>query len=941
MASRPLTARVESALQSDLDEMASHNERGSWASSSVLPAEETTEFTEAGNFPKSASLTAHKSLPRRRIVTEYPKLSRSDVSEVGHSGQKSFPPHDLSKQIHSWIPEPPRMQSGVTQSLPLTPPSLTRDVEIENSPGSSTMAKHEPPIGYSSIGSGLSTPINQRSPPTPDITPPRRRIRSDNLTPPQIHRFPLSRAESFRTAREYLTSSSQEGGIHLSYSAELASDPKLLDNITRDHSREIGLGLDLEPDRDKRASIHTSHLDSFDGVWGSSKDELNETSSSATELGPQHSVSLAKKIHKTSYNLDHGLRESQINLEEPSSTLRRGPSLRERVQKSRHSPPTASTERFAEQIEWPLQEGIDIEFKMRQIDNRRHSQMSASSTIIEAMVVDTPLRHQRTLRRTSKNISLRTASSLEKSSQRSSSDLDEQPHRLVHRNERLADRGNRSSTVSDGAINMKSGAVSSLRQSFPAAGIPQRRSSLKASSKKGHLKTTSLISSPRYSSRPATAPEAASDKQDFSPSKLRTAPGSNNSSTASKSKNTGVLPPTIPTRSSSLSAPTSRNVSRTTSLTSTSLHVHNLQNELQNSQPPQPMFQLTPDTDNPSVSPEALNSDDFASLRPRSRLVTPFSVVSMQSSTPGTLEVSEATAVNIYPHNNRSILVVQQMARRDSQQGPATVATVVEKVDIALTEPQSPPLSHRPKQLVDSPLQHPREPPKPPALSIIPPTPIPPLGPPTVEAPSKLDRPLSMIKRALSRRRYSESFISPLTRSLSKRHTFTGRRQTLSDDRTNGKLSPFWRPRGFWDDLSDSESDFGNDGPLFRTASYQQTSSNHQPPKLSSTFSRRLGSLHLNRRLSIAAPRAYSLRRHRSSGVSEHSYQFVQADREDGDDASMPRLGYQVRFVGLANIKNGLEKRKMRKEESRREKERVRLRNSIGISIVQPDARIA
>ena len=923
--------------------MANYSKRGSWASSNVLPAEDITESMEAGTFPKSASLKAHKSLPRRRINAERVKFSPPDVHNCDSPGQKAYSQLDISKQIHSWIPEPPRIQPGVIQSLPLTPPSLTRDTEDASPLGSSVTTEHQHPTLNPSIGSALSTPINQRSPPTPDITPPRRRMKSNNLTSLQTFHKPLSRAESFKTAREQLSSSSQEDGIYRSSPLTLAVDQKRLDDTKNGGCGKIGLGLDLESSGVTGPNTYDSHFNSFDRVWGSSKEEVNDNSSSATELGPQHSMSLTKAIHQRLHRDEHTFRESLHTLEEPSNALRRGPSLRERVLRSKNSPPSASTEQFAEQIEWPLQEEIDIESEMRQIDNRRLSQMSATSTIVEAMVVDTPPKRQRTLRHTSKNISLRTASSLEKGSQRSSLDSDEKLHRLVHRKARIADRGNRSSMISDGTTNLKSGLVRSQRQSFPAADIPQRRSSLKASDKKYLSGTTQSASGSGNLSRPATAPEADSNNQDFLLGKFRTTPGSNISSNASKSKSAVAkpLPPTIPTRSSSLSAPTSRNVSRTTSLTSTSLHVHNLQNELQNSQPPpQPTIQLTPDTDNPSRTPEVSYSDDFASLRPRSRLVTPFSVASMQSSTPGTLEVNEATAVNIYPHNNRSILVVQQMARRDSQQEPETVATVVEKVNVALTGPKTPP-NHRPRQLVDSPLRHPREPPKPPVLSIIPPTPLPPLGPSMAETSRKSDdrdRPLSMIKRALSGRRYSESFISPIRRSFSKRHTFTSRRAAASDHTTNNKLSPFWRPRGFWDDLSDSESDFGNDGPLFRTTSYQQASNNQQPPKFS-TFSRKLGSLRLNRRLSVATPRTYSLRRHRSSD-SEHNYQFIQADRKEGD-ANMPRLGYQVHFVGLANIKNGLEKRKIRRQESKREKERARLRRSIGISIVQPDARVA
>ena len=53
----------------------------------------------------------------------------------------------------------------------------------------------------------------------------------------------------------------------------------------------------------------------------------------------------------------------------------------------------------------------------------------------------------------------------------------------------------------------------------------------------------------------------------------------------------------------------------------------------------------------------------------------------------------------------------------------------------------------------------------------------------------------------------------------------------------------------------------------------------------------------------------------------------------------MPRLGYQVQFVGLSGLQDKFERRKVWREEDRRERERVRLRKSIGPVILQSSVR--
>ena len=890
-------------------------------------------------FPKSASLTAHKSLPRRQLWSDKAKRWSLAELELETARRKPYPAGDRSWQIQSWIPEPPHIEVNVIQRLPLTPPSLTRDNEARELLKSPSFQGTDILANHPGRSSGPSTPVNQRSPPTPEITPPGRRLRSRKLTPPTTSLLSSSRSESFKTAREQLSSESEDEEAHSSPPIKRSSRERPLHHTEAGGSGTVGLGLDLEFTNDKTPITSTPQevpnvrsLGAFDVAWGISAEEVNENSSCATELGPQHSKSPRKKIphdQRTVYNIS---RDSPPRTED--FTLRHGPSLRERIQKSRDSPPTASTERFAEQIQWPAQDGIDIDAKMRQMDNRRLSQMSATSTVIEAMVVDTSPRRQHTLRHINKNASLRTVSLPQDVSNRSSLVSDDSPRRYVPRTTRYVPGENRSSTASDTAANNDSGFLKTHGETISQPLVPLRRSSLRSSNKKRHSRALS----PTGGLGDSLTPANAADTHGLPGVKLRSIAGSVVSSTTMRSGGMKLRehPPVVPTRSSSLSAPTSKNVSRTTSLTSTSLHAHDVQQGLQFNQP-QPTIELTPDDDQHSERSEKSSPGDLSALQPQSRLVTPFSMVSAQSSTPGTLEVNEATLVNLYPHNNKSILIVQQKGRRGSQQQPELQTTVAENANIPLPAiGHSTPVIYQPSP-IDSPLRHPRDAPQPPALTIIPPTPIPPLGNPTTEIPpatgTHISGSLSTLKRALSTRRYSDSFITPITRSLNRRNTLNHHRPAPSDDTTDNKLSPFWRPRGFWNDLSDSESDFGNDMPR-KSRPPSSPSSN---PKRSSTLSRKFGSLRLPSRRSTLSPpnvdtRSNTLRRRKS-------HEFVRTSRNAGMGGVVPRSGYQVSLASMGRqVRDGIEKRRIRREEERREREREKLRGKIGrvVGVVDP-----
>lgn len=249
----------------------------------------------------------------------------------------------------------------------------------------------------------------------------------------------------------------------------------------------------------------------------------------------------------------------------------------------------------------------------------------------------------------------------------------------------------------------------------------------------------------------------------------------------------------------------------------------------------------------------------YASLYPP---VTPLSMSSMRSEAP---EIIEATAVTLYPHNNESLLLIQHgltagfndlpvdfysqlngspVLPSELHQAidaidhvtpsprPMRVVTTAETEDILnLTPPDSADEARAAPQLLiepstpttivapteaDSPLRNPRSAPQPPAIKFIPPTPLSELSNPLDiprQPPQAPIRRAGLMQRA---RRYSDSVIQPLfSRTITIRRYVT-RPSTGGVGSRDRNLHPFWRPRGFWDDFSDSDSDeeFWGDGEL-------------------------------------------------------------------------------------------------------------------------------
>ncbi len=924
------------------------------------------EISPSQNF---ALFKAHKTFPRRKAQTDMRNLSHSlglEQSRVHESDQYSY---RSSQKIRSWIPEPSPPHAAPDHDLPLTPPINMLDHEDEAWIEERILAAGI--MNSKQKGSDqerIITPIIQRHPLTPEITPPRVYVGNRSLAHPSTSRDRSLRTDSFETARETLSGDENPDTESLSMRP---ARPTWLRNAGNAKSNETGLGLGLEPEDEdptptEMTSKYTFGKNDFnegDTLGGGEKNVPHGLGIKEGDHGLANSDLRRKSLRIRQRMPTHPLpRGFQIE-HDTSSLVPRALSLRQRVEKCQQNIST-STEKFAEQIDWPIKdEEIDVDDKFREVDNRRFSQISATSTVVEAMVIDTPPQRRKTLRHTGK---IRLSSSENPQaihSNRSSMISTGSARRRLPRSSITPERDHRISDAS-GASGSLSSSLGRVREdTVPVMLIPKRGSSLKYSALGiGNVSRTLSLTSPReQSSRPTTAPETYIQYFDLPRHEPRRVSALITSSAPLNPEGRAVkeapcaadLPVSMPSEQASTEI--------AKAVYTPSANTFSPQRQLGQ---PQPVLQLSEPPDLQGIAPDRSIAGEWSALRPRSALVTPFSLRSAHSSTPGTLEVNEATAISIYPHTNKSILVIQQVTGGDPNDPPGHSAIIAGNANIALPGPIAPVMIHQSRQALNSPLKNPRAPPHPPALKIIPPTPA--NAPPIEESGSqktstppnknRLNRPISMMKRALSSRRYSESFVSPMTRSLARRNTVSNTRPSVGDDQ-DGKLHPFWRPRGFWNDLSDSdsdsESDLGNVGSPADGHDPHENRISHSPdgrplPRSSSltrrfaaSFSRKIGHNHSQHNNTLRHIRSLSEgSRDRTSPRTRYSfasldnnrsYEFLPQPERKRGGVAMPLLGYRVQFVGLKGLAERIEKVKVRREEGRREKAREKLRESIGV----------
>ncbi|KAK5122916.1 hypothetical protein LTR85_003481 [Meristemomyces frigidus] len=352
-------------------------------------------------------------------------------------------------------------------------------------------------------------------------------------------------------------------------------------------------------------------------------------------------------------------------------------------------------------------------------------------------------------------------------------------------------------------------------------------------------------------------------------------------------------------------------------------------------------------------------------------------------------EVCEAQGVNIYPHNNHSLLVVQHGSRpvsKDTSTPSPTNHLRLTDAQLGFGKPlftahvQEPSPTLAPATVhVDSPLINPRTAPEPPAFKVIPPTPNEELdrqlaAPEDDEAqderPSQPQRRLSLKQKA---RRFSESFIeTPLFgRSLSLRKP----KRAADDNEVRPiHLSPLWRPNYIWDGY-DSEDDYDDaelDG-LPGSARLPQggdTSDYEERFKEQEAFQRvrdrvRLGML--PRGMSVRMPgfrgqggfllgnslgldrhgtnnrRHYVVKKESMGGMGSRGTGYVGELRKRSSEEMLKQMvgrktgfftlpfsgGRKVQYVGVEQFWQRMNERKAEKEEKEREKRRQMLREQI------------
>ncbi|KAF1930534.1 uncharacterized protein M421DRAFT_58302 [Didymella exigua CBS 183.55] len=914
--------------------------------------------------------------------------SEDDTGSPASSQQSSR----QSSQQSTPLASPVIVHGADSHGLPPTPPSISRD-------GPSAMSRELPPTRNSLTGSiashqsalgapgapgapgALSTPVNARSPPTPDPSPPRPAASHTlSVDRPPLLAYPSSRAESFTTAREDLSSDPSNS----------RSATPVIDRL-RTVEEDRGLGLAFEKDDSDATPTEKPRLhDDADTVAGAEEDQY---------------FPVVVRLPEREWNTDL-MRNVTVRRRRNQDSL-----------SSHASPPApvdtaASIEIFAQSIGWPAQVHPPLEEPLHDSKSKRMSTASVASTIVAAVVIATPPQRQRKLRHSAKNMALRreSASPLSRVSatrpDRDSMASEDVPlHRLVHKKVTLADRSKRFSTDSEtlGALSSvgtapRNASPFSVRSSRtidssaytlahqesvrrilqPAADILSRSNSQRQPDRSPRMRTSSAPESARTAAGPARTRHIVELSPPQSPQRATALP--------TRSPVMSTRSPVMPTRSPlPYSSPVSAGVSRRRVVSDSSrpgdldkplprnpmehvlesahqrLSVYDenpkdeapplalldrvrllvAEREAQDEVVPTPTVDQTPaspgrqqsmsspsqlspsqlsppvrrgsrssrarseerrrsslsqDRTSPLQDPQLRHSydrgtpEDFsrrsydwqrrtpdehrrisfdrstgrteehANARHLYSQSTPFSQF---SDTPA--EVSEATAVSIFPHNNNSLVVVQQPSRVnsmvpehkqstdeayfDSQDGVQFRQEVIRTptppfVDAMEGAQESPQVFHTPQQPtltfepstppmqidlpqpdgVDSPLQNPRSAPEPPKIMFIPPTPaeelertleVGPPGPPK-RSDSHPQRRLSLVQRA---RRYSDNFISPfLTRASSNRgrHYSESHARSQSSHRNpevptvndeDGTLHPFWRPRGFWDGFEDSDSD--------------------------------------------------------------------------------------------------------------------------------------
>ncbi|KAL4911724.1 hypothetical protein BDW62DRAFT_196377 [Aspergillus aurantiobrunneus] len=873
-----------------------------------MPSIEATVSSPASSeHPDRLLFKSHKSLPRRTNANNADGQI-AQLSPPGHNGEFSA-----------------GLPLTTAPILPLTPPGITQD---ESPTGPDVKHTHS----HSAVT--LLTPSKPSHPPTPETTPPR--DTASSYRPGRSHLGYMSsspRAESFQTAYEIIsdteTATPRPLPPSLSHSNTQRSTKSTKSNEENDRF-----------DRSARTRDSTCAEDQSPNFRDSSRSKVpsgtflqgNEKQSPMHVSRQQESVRKAPElgIKPTWATPKHAV---DANVAELDASTRGRRSLRDRLAHVQHSEDSSAIDRFRQEIGWP---SPNDQSTLTELEEPRRLSGASTSSAVEAMIIDTRKPARRALRHTEKRSSLRSASSpitrSERTSIASSVGLE---RRLSHKPARITENDRRS-IASEMSVSGSStlGAPQRSVDVVPVVVIPQRRSSLKGSS--NSTSKNPSISHSRPSSHAPTAPKSRPGSLDLPRRRKRTVSDSHASNIPANLRGRILSRPCIPSRSSSLSAPTSQNNSRATSLTSESLRSHNLavdkvamklQAPEQKAAPlPVPVLDTPKQakhdaTDLPQTQSILIGVEDLNHLRPPS---VPFTPHSIPSTSPGPFEINEVKRVAIFPHNNESLLLVNPHGQSSLRQQVAQV-----------NQPQTPDIIQQSSPSVDSSLRNPRSLPQPPVST----APVNTVSPDQIpgEVSGELEPTSGSKGRPENRRRgrvvrpRSESFNS-FVRTLS----LSSARNPKAGKDIDGRLQPFWRPRRFWDDSPDSLSLEDNGFPSIITKQPDEVISNSlgmpqkrivfDGPSLSTTRSgqrRRIDGYHRAHRESLVGSRIFT---------PEALYSQTSLHQRQFPTVSWWRLRFRS---GIARSLRWRFRRSMqRRAEGKREVRREKLKQSIGEAVL-------
>ncbi|GAP84580.1 hypothetical protein SAMD00023353_1101050 [Rosellinia necatrix] len=728
--------------------------------------------------PSQRSFKKHKVLPRPRID----ELASATTSRSLPSSHDLPNDHIATSNQNKELVAPPKTPQdfsttrAIGPDLPPTPPAHSRA-----SSGSHLTLHSSPPPAEDSSPSvpatGIVTPVPgtptlQNSPPTPDVTPPQVGRRPKTFRPVLTDRIPSkatadSRTESFKTARESPTVSDDDKTtprpiLLFPRTSQRAEGRQAEPRPGKPQDAGLGLGLELDDDLTPRTK---QEFFTFDGEWASNSEVEKEWDDN---LG-RNVIVRRRRGHLRTNGREEVIEDVTVTPTNATRALR-SVSLHERVYVApspHHFPPEFASKGKPRWTASTSESSISTDLKR----SSGMSSKSTVSTVVEAILVDVPPQRQKTLRHVRKQTALRdSGSEFSPPSSTSASVRQVEPTRrprapgkpATSRTESMVSTGTANSVASRRARRevWKSGGV-------PVIVIPDRIESLGSkSSRAPSLRSTNSRHTKRSNSVGSAPRPKFSGARELSAYLDKPSPRGRSMSVAYGVFPTDQLtmdyPPIAPRRRSSLSAPTSRNTSRAGSragsLTAESLKAHNALTEQDRLQPPQSVVERPPATESTSsrldqkqlyeshrseVSNQKSladsNGDPFFGKRLTARN-TPFSQASIETNgTHSAADIAEAMAVNIYPHQNKSVLMIHHLSKPVNVANDAQLRTPprtgtreatcksLHNPEITTSGPDggpvTPPQPRFSMDDVDSPLRNPRAPPEPPAIKFIPATP--------------------------------------------------------------------------------------------------------------------------------------------------------------------------------------------------------------------------